>query len=79
MSVQEDFRKKQKPVNVKALFDIIMGIIYMLMGLALVLAKLAGFEFRYIPSEVAIAFGALAALYGGFRIFRGIKTYNIVD
>jgi hypothetical protein len=79
MSVQDDFRKKQKPVNVRALFDIVMGIVYVLMGLALALAKLAGFEFRYIPSEAAIAFGTLAVVYGGFRVFRGIKTYNLVD
>ncbi|MFT3845462.1 MAG: hypothetical protein QM725_10435 [Lacibacter sp.] len=79
MSVLDEFRKKQKRVNIRAVFDIIMGIIYLLVGIALVLAKYAGFEFSFIRSELVIVFGVIAGMYGGFRIFRGIKTYNLVD
>jgi hypothetical protein len=76
MSIQEDFRKKNKPINVKAVFDIVMGIIYAVMGAVLVLSKYIGLEITFPPADVVIVFGSAAILYGGFRIFRGVKTYN---
>ena len=76
MSIQEDFRKKNKPVNVKAVFDIVMGIVYLVMGAVLALSKFIGLEITFPPPDIIIVFGIAASLYGGFRIFRGIKTYN---
>jgi hypothetical protein len=76
MSIQEDFRKKNKPVNVKAVFDIVMGIIYLVMGAALALSKYLGLEITFPPPDVVIVFGLAAFVYGAFRIFRGVKTYN---
>nr|WP_294902843.1 hypothetical protein [uncultured Lacibacter sp.] len=76
MSTQEDFRKKNKPVNVKAVFDIVMGIIYVVMGGALALSKYIGYEMSLASPEVLMIFGIAAFLYGAFRIYRGFKTYN---
>ena len=76
MSVQEDFRKKNKPVNIKAIFDVVMGLVYAGVGITLVLSKYIGLEITFPPAEVVTIFGAFATLYGIFRIYRGIKTYN---
>ncbi|MBP6687395.1 MAG: hypothetical protein KA160_06015 [Lacibacter sp.] len=76
MSIQEDFRKKNKPVNVKAVFDIVMGLVYLVMGAVLALSKYLGFEITFPPADVIVVFGIAAFLYGSFRIYRGVKTYN---
>ncbi|MFN5136524.1 MAG: hypothetical protein ACK5DG_14520 [Chitinophagaceae bacterium] len=76
MSVQEDFRKKNKPVNIKAIFDVVMGLVYAGVGITLVLSKYIGLEITFPPAELVTIFGTFAILYGIFRIYRGIKTYN---
>ncbi len=76
MSIQEDFRKKNKPVNVKAIFDLVMGLVYMVMGGVLTASKYIGLELSFPPPEVITIFGIAAFIYGAFRIFRGIKTYK---
>lgn len=76
MSIQEDFRKKNKPVNVKALFDLVMGLVYAIVGAVLAVSKLIGLEITFPPPDVVTIFGIGAFLYGAFRIFRGVKTYK---
>ena len=76
MSVLDDFRKKNKPVNIKAVFDIVMGIVYAGAGAMLALSKYIGLEITFPPADVVLIFGVAAFLYGAFRIYRGIKTYN---
>lgn len=76
MSLQEDFRKKNKPVNVKAIFDLVMGLVYIVMGGVLTASKYIGLELSFPPPEVITIFGIAAFIYGTFRIFRGIKTYK---
>jgi hypothetical protein len=46
------------------------------MGAALALSKYFGFEITFPPPDVVIVFGIAAFVYGAFRIFRGVKTYN---
>lgn len=76
MSVQEDFRKKNKPVQVKAIFDIVMGLIYAGVGVTLAVSKYIGLEITFPPPEAVTIFGIFAALYGLFRMYRGYKTYK---
>lgn len=76
MSVQEDFRKKNKPVQVKAIFDVVMGLVYAAVGVTLAISKYIGLEITFPPAEVVTIFGVLAALYGGFRVYRGYKIYK---
>jgi hypothetical protein len=76
MSIQEDFRKKNKLVNVKALFDLAMGVIYAVVGAVLAVSKLVGLKIAFISPDVVTFFGIGAFLYGAFRIFRGIKTFK---
>jgi len=76
MSVLDDFRKKNKPVNIKAVFDIVMGLVYAIVGTFLVISKYIGLEIAFPPPDVVMIFGAFAVVYGGFRIFRGYKLYK---
>ncbi|MFY7838655.1 MAG: hypothetical protein ACOVP7_00205 [Lacibacter sp.] len=76
MSIQEDFRKKNKPVNVKALFDLVMGLVYAIVGAVLAISKFIGLEIAFPPPDVITVFGIGAFVYGAFRIFRGFKTYK---
>lgn len=76
MSFQEDFRKKNKPINIKAIFDMVMGLVYLAMGAVLAGSKYIGLELPFPPPEVITIFGIAAFIYGAFRIFRGIKTYK---
>ena len=76
MLVQEQFRKKNKPVNIKAVFDIVMGLVYAGVGAMLVLSKYMGLDITFPPPKIITIFGAFAFLYGCFRVYRGVKTYN---
>jgi hypothetical protein len=76
MSVQEEFRKKNKPVQVKAIFDVVMGLIYAGVGVTLTFSKYLGLDITFPPPEVVTIFGILATLYGLFRVFRGYKIYK---
>jgi hypothetical protein len=70
----EDFEdKKQRAyINRRATMDLGMGIIYTGMGVLMVFAKKVGLDsvfsvpFNYI-------FGGICLLYGGFRIYRGVR------
>ena len=66
---------KNKKMSVRALFDWIMGLIYFAVGLFLVVADYLGIKFHFPPREVAVIFGALAALYGLFRCYRGYVSF----
>ena len=72
--MEEEFEdKKQRDyVNRRSLMDLGMGIIYTGMGVLMVFAGKVGLDavfsepFNYI-------FGGICLLYGGFRIYRGIR------
>lgn len=61
-------------MHVRALFDIIMGLIYLVVGIFLAISKYIGLQFHFPPPDVATIFGVCSAAYGAFRIYRGIKT-----
>ena len=76
MSVQEDFRKRNKPIQVRAIFDVVMGLVYASVGAVLAASKYVGIEITFPPPEVVTIFGIAAALYGCFRVYRGYKLYK---
>lgn len=66
--------KKQKAyINRRAIMDLGMGIIYAGLGGYFVLSDVLGIEMEFPPKPFSYIFGALCLLYGGFRIYRGIK------
>lgn len=77
MSLEEIYNKsKKKPLNVRALFDVVMGLIYAVVGGLLSASKFIGLQITFPPPEVVTVFGVICLLYGGFRIFRGIKLFK---
>jgi hypothetical protein len=72
---QSLLKKGKKKINIRALFDWIMGLIYFAVGLFLVVSDYLGIKFHFPPREVAVIFGALAALYGLFRCYRGYVSF----
>ncbi|MFN8266077.1 MAG: hypothetical protein U0T11_08400 [Chitinophagaceae bacterium] len=67
-------KESKAPMNVRAVFDLIMGLVYLVVGGILVFAKYIGFTFSFPPQDVAVIFGAFSMVYGAFRIYRGIQT-----
>lgn len=61
-------------MHVRALFDIIMGLIYFSVGVFLAISKYIGISFHFPPPDIALIFGICSAAYGAFRVYRGIQT-----
>lgn len=53
--------------------DLGMGIIYAGVGGFFIAMDWLGMEIEFPPKPFSYIFGALCLLYGGFRIYRGIK------
>jgi hypothetical protein len=72
MASEYEDKKQRAYINRRALMDLGMGIIYTGMSGLMFFARKVGLDavfaepFNYI-------FGGLCLLYGGFRIYRGIK------
>lgn len=72
MASEFDDKKQKAYVNRRAIMDLGMGIIYTGMAVVMLFAKRFGLAavfsepFNYI-------FGGICLLYGGFRIYRGIR------
>ncbi len=50
-----------------------MGFIYAVIGIILAFSQQLGFALEFPPAPFSYIFGGLCLLYGGFRIYRGIK------
>jgi hypothetical protein len=70
----ESQRKSREPVNIRAMFDWVMGIIYLVVGFVLTFAPWLGIRIHFPPPDIARIFGTACMIYGGFRIYRGYKT-----
>jgi hypothetical protein len=70
----ESQHKSRQPVNIRAIFDIVMGIIYLAVGFILTFGPWLGIRFHFPPPDIARIFGTACMIYGGFRIYRGYKT-----
>lgn len=78
MEMNEDFRKHQRKrySNMRAVKDIVMALIILSIGFLMFFGKhfqsLQGLMQNKDPLILNI-FGCLCVLYGGFRLYRGIK------
>ncbi len=73
MSSNLEEKKKKAYVNRRSLMDLGMGIIYAGMGGFFAFYGLLGIDMEFPPKPFSYIFGGLCILYGGFRIYRGIK------
>jgi hypothetical protein len=71
----DDFEQKRMRAysNRRSIMDIGMGLIYTAMGLFFLLKERFGVNIEFPPRPFSYIFGALCLLYGGFRIYRGVK------
>jgi hypothetical protein len=65
-------KKRRAYVNRRALMDLGMGLIYAGMGSFFIFSSRFGLE-TVFPAPFNYIFGGLCLLYGGFRIYRGIR------
>jgi len=65
-------KKRRAYVNRRALMDLGMGLIYIGMGVVFIFAEKFGLE-KVFSVPFNYIFGGFCLLYGGFRIYRGIK------
>jgi len=72
MASEFDDKKQKAYVNRRALMDLGMGIIYTGMAVLMFFAGKFGLE-AVFSAPFNYIFGGLCLLYGGFRIYRGIR------
>jgi hypothetical protein len=74
MASEFEDKKQRAYVNRRSVMDLGMGIIYaVLAGYFMLGSLITGEELEFPPKPFNYIFGALILLYGGFRIYRGIK------
>jgi hypothetical protein len=66
-------RERKSQTNIRMINDFTMGILWSAVGLFLLLHKKLGYALDFEPF-VTNLFGGICILYGGFRIWRGIKA-----
>jgi hypothetical protein len=72
---QDNYEKRKLSAykNRRAIMDFGMGLIYFALGGFFILSRQLGFELRFPEPPFSYIFGGLCVIYGGFRIYRGIK------
>jgi len=71
--------KNKRYITMKSLMDIGMGIIYIGVGIAILLAKKFGLTNEFLESTLAKVFGGLIIIYGAWRVYRGLKKDYFID
>lgn len=73
MASEFEDKKQRAYINRRAIMDLGMGIIYAGLGGFFAFSEFLGTELVFPPKPFSYIFGGLCLLYGGFRIYRGIK------
>lgn len=74
MNIQDRNRRTKAYVTFRMIFDISMGVLYVLGGLFILFAQKFGIHFYVEVSSVFLSiFGGMLIAYGAFRVYRGIK------
>lgn len=71
----DDLEEKRRKayVNRRSMMDVGMGIIYAVFGGFFGFSEFFGISMEFPPKPFSYIFGGLCLVYGGFRIYRGIK------
>ena len=79
MSVQENWneRNKKRSTNFKVLYDYVMGVLWLGLGLFFLLSKKLGIEVMKSDPLIDAIFGCVGIAYGLFRLYRGYKQQNM--
>jgi hypothetical protein len=57
----------------RSMLDYAMGILYLGVGMFMIFPEKLGFEMEGFDKIFRFIFGAICVLYGGWRIYRGIR------
>jgi hypothetical protein len=60
-------------IMMRMLMDVGMGIIYIAVAVFIILAPRFGFTSQFFEPPFSYIFAGICILYGGFRIYRGVK------
>jgi hypothetical protein len=71
--------KTKRYILMKSVMDFGMGIIYLGVGIVILLAKKIHLNIEFAESVAAKFFAVLVIIYGGFRIYRGIKKDYFIE
>ena len=71
--------KRKRYMHMKSIMDIGMGLIYILVGLVILFSRRMGFVNEFTDSTMGKIFAGLVIVYGGWRIFRGIRKDYFTD
>jgi hypothetical protein len=68
------FDDKERNLNsrLRTIYDFAMGILWISVGIFFLFQKKLGYDFKIDPVLTGI-FGVSSMLYGGFRVYRGLK------
>jgi hypothetical protein len=72
MASEFDDKKQKAYINRRAIMDLGMGVIYSGMAMLMIFASKVGLD-AVFSAPFNYIFGGLCLLYGGFRIYRGIR------
>jgi hypothetical protein len=73
MSTDYEEKRRKAYVNRRSLMDLGMGIIYAAMGIFFSFSQFFGMPMEFPPKPFSYIFGGLCLIYGGFRIYRGVR------
>lgn len=73
--MRQDLENKRRKAYAgrRSAMDLGMGIIYAGMGGFFMFSELLGIRMEFLQKPFSYILGGICLLYGGFRIFRGIK------
>ena len=73
--MENEFREKRTKnyASTRSIMDFTMGILYLAAAFFLFFAERFGFEMETFDKTFRYIFGAICAVYGGWRIYRGFK------
>lgn len=75
MNIQERNSRGKGLVKFRMIFDVVMGIIYVGVGVMVLGAKSFGFRFTVsVSAPIMQTLGVVFILYGLFRIYRAFKS-----
>jgi hypothetical protein len=71
--------KAKRYIGMKSVMDVGMGIIYIGVGALILFAGEINFHNEFVDSTIGKIFAGLVILYGGWRVYRGIKKDYFVE
>lgn len=72
-SEEKKYNEDKRYVMMRSIMDYGMGFIYVGVAAFLLLSEKLGITLAFPPKPFSYIFAAICALYGGFRIYRGIQ------